>query len=194
MEPGDRTVTDFPSDKEPHISVDKPDVAEIVFKGFVGYKMDHFPGYFDTQVVDVWMGGGVMDHVAARAESRFDFNGMAVAEKADMNSLTSRFVGLMATNRRLFALRAVIADYKDLLAGRRGETTAEVTSASKLTEKQLLAVRAALKKAVGTAVAVNAKVDPTLLGGLVVKVGSRMIDSSLRTKLQQLRLSMKGIG
>jgi len=80
------------------------------------------------------------------------------------------------------------------LAARRGEVTAEVTSAETLTDGQLKRITAALKAALGAKVAVDSRVDPGLLGGLVVKVGSRMIDSSLRAKLQHLRLAMKGAG
>jgi len=118
----------------------------------------------------------------------------AVLEKAKMCELVRNFVGAVARNRRLFALPAMIAAYQALLAQRRGEATAEVVSAKALTKKQLDRIGGALKKAIGTKVAINAKVDDGLLGGLVVKVGSRMIDSSLRTKLQQLAFSMKGIG
>lgn len=118
----------------------------------------------------------------------------AVSEKAGLNDLTRRFLGILARNRRLFALPAIIAAFLELLAAGRGETSAEVVSAKPLSDTQLSDVRAALKQAVGGDVAVQARVDPGLLGGLVVKVGSRMIDSSLNTKLQQLRLAMKGIG
>lgn len=117
-----------------------------------------------------------------------------LAGKAGLNDLTRRFLGLLARNRRLMALSAVIDAYLGQLAAARGETTADVVSARELTDKQVAGVRAALKKAVGGEVTVTRRVDPTLLGGLVVKVGSRMVDSSLRTKLQQLRLAMKGIG
>ena len=130
--------------------------------------------------------------VASRAEQ-----GRAVAAlsgKAGLNDLTRRFLGLLARNRRLAALAAVIDAFLGQLAGARGQTTADVVSARELTDRQLAGVRAALQKAVGGEVAVTARVDPGLLGGLVVKVGSRMVDSSLRTKLQQLRLAMKGIG
>lgn len=118
----------------------------------------------------------------------------ALMEKAAMGSLARRFVGVVVANRRLFALSAMIAAYRRLLSAKRGEATAEVVSARTLSEKQLAAIGEALKKAIGATVAVDAKVDPELLGGLVVKVGSRMVDSSLRTKLQQLRLAMKGVG
>lgn len=118
----------------------------------------------------------------------------ALCKKAKLDALTSQFVGTVAGNRRLFALGSMIKAYLDELSHRRGEATAEVVSATKLTDAQLKAISDALKKAVGTKVSVDAQVDESLLGGLIVKVGSRMIDSSLKTKLQQLRLSMKGVG
>jgi F-type H+-transporting ATPase subunit delta len=118
----------------------------------------------------------------------------AIMEKAGMDALTQRFVGMVARNRRLFALTDMIAAFLALVAQRRGEVTADVTSAVELTDGEHKSLVAALKKAIGTKVAVSAQVDETLLGGLIVKVGSRMIDSSLSTKLQQLRLAMKGIG
>lgn len=117
-----------------------------------------------------------------------------VMETAGMNDLTTRFVGVVANNRRLFALPGMIYAFQRMLAAHRGQATAQVTSAKKLTEQQLEAITASLQKAVGTKVAVEPSVDAGLLGGLVVKVGSRMVDSSLRTKLQQLRLAMKGVG
>jgi F-type H+-transporting ATPase subunit delta len=118
----------------------------------------------------------------------------ALLDKAGISDLTRRFVGLVARNRRLFALPDMIAAYQDMLAGRRGETAAEVVSAKALTKAQLSGIAETLTKAVGTKVALAASVDPDILGGLVVKVGSRMIDSSLRTKLNRMRLAMKGVG
>ena len=118
----------------------------------------------------------------------------AIMEKAGMDGLTRRFVGMVAQNRRLFAISDMIAAFFRLVAERRGEVTADVTSAIEMTEGEHESLVATLKKAMGTPVAVTAHVDETLLGGLIVKVGSRMVDSSLSTKLQQLRLAMKGIG
>ncbi len=118
----------------------------------------------------------------------------AVLEKAGAAPLTRQFVGVAAANRRLFALPGMIDAYLAELARRRGEMTAEVTSAHALTDGQTKALTDQLKKAVGAKVSVNVSVDPSLLGGLVVKVGSRMIDSSLRTKLSKLQLAMKGVG
>jgi len=118
----------------------------------------------------------------------------ALLESAGLSDITRRFIGVVARNRRLFALEAIIAAYLRELAERRGEVTAEVTSAVKLSEEQAQSVAEALRKAVGAKVSVDLHVDPGLLGGLVVKVGSRMVDSSLRTKLQRLQLVMKGTG
>ncbi len=118
----------------------------------------------------------------------------ALSEKAGFDDLTRRFIGVVAANRRLFVLPDMISVFKELLAFHRGEASAEVTSATALSETQIKALSESLKKAVGSTVAVETVVDPDLLGGLVVKIGSRMVDSSLRTKLQQLRLAMIGIG
>jgi len=118
----------------------------------------------------------------------------SIVKKAKFNALTSNFIAVVVDNRRLFVLPAIIAAFKVILSQHRGEATAEVIAATKLSEKQLTALGNSLKEAIGSKVTIDASVDPELLGGLVVKVGSRMIDSSLRTKLQQLRLAMIGIG
>lgn len=118
----------------------------------------------------------------------------AVAEAAGFSDLTRRFLGMVARNRRLFSVNGMIGAYLARLAAKRGEVTAAVTAAAQLTETQLASLTETLKAAVGAAVAVDVQVDPSLLGGLVVRVGSRMIDNSLRTKLQHLQLAMKGVG
>jgi F-type H+-transporting ATPase subunit delta len=117
----------------------------------------------------------------------------AVLRQAGANELTTRFVGSVAENRRLFALTAMIKAYLAELARRRGEVAAEVVSAHKLNEAQVAAVTDSLRRVVGSKVSVDLKVDPALIGGLVVRVGSRMVDSSIRTKLQRLQLAMKGV-
>lgn len=117
----------------------------------------------------------------------------AVLDKMGAGDLAKRFVGLVAHNRRLFVLGAMIDAFLAELARRRGEESAEVVSAVALDERQRQAVNEALRRAVGGKVAVDLKVDPSLLGGLVVKVGSRLVDSSLKTKLQRLQLAMKGV-
>jgi F-type H+-transporting ATPase subunit delta len=118
----------------------------------------------------------------------------ALAEKAGLNTLTAKFLGLLAKNRRLFALPAIIGAFRKILATRRGEMTAEVWSARPLSAEQQAALADAIKRAHGAKVSMEVRQDPALLGGLVVKVGSRMIDSSIRTKLQKLQLAMKGVG
>jgi F-type H+-transporting ATPase subunit delta len=118
----------------------------------------------------------------------------AVLQRAGVSDLVRRFVALVAENRRLFALVDMIDAYLGELARRRGEVTATVTSAVPLSDAQTAAVTDALKRAVGGKVAVDLKIDASLIGGLVVKVGSRMIDSSLKSKLQRLQLVMKGVG
>jgi F-type H+-transporting ATPase subunit delta len=117
----------------------------------------------------------------------------AVLEKAGAGTLTRNFVGLVARSRRLFALVRMIESYLAELAKRRGEVTAQVTAASELSDDQTKALTEALRKMVGAKVAIDMRVDPGVLGGLVVKVGSRLFDSSLRTKLHKLALAMKGI-
>jgi len=117
----------------------------------------------------------------------------AVLEKAETPELVRRFVAVVADNRRLFALPAMIDAYRRLLAERRGEVTAEVTSAAPLSDGQVSALTEVLRQKMGAKVAVDLKVDQSIIGGLIVKVGSRMIDNSLRTKLQRLQFAMKGV-
>ncbi|MGO8920970.1 MAG: F0F1 ATP synthase subunit delta [Stellaceae bacterium] len=117
----------------------------------------------------------------------------ALAETAQLSALTRNFLGLLAQNRRLFALPEMIAGYLHRLAEARGEVTAHVVSAQELSAQQRDAVNEQLRKAVGRKVAVDIEVDPGLLGGLIVRVGSRMVDASLRSKLNRLQLAMKGV-
>lgn len=118
----------------------------------------------------------------------------AILERAGVSDLTRRFVLVVANNRRLFALPKMIRAFLAELARRRGEVRAEVTAAAPLNEAQEKALLETLSKAVGGKVQLDLKTDPSLLGGLVVKVGSRMIDTSLKTKLQRLQFAMKGVG
>ena len=118
----------------------------------------------------------------------------AVMDKAKAHALTAKFIGTVAMDRRLFALKDMIDAFLAELARRRGEASAEVTTAVKLTDKEVEAVTESLRKVMGQKVAVNLSVDPAVIGGMIVRVGSRMIDSSIRTKLQRLRLAMKGVG
>jgi F-type H+-transporting ATPase subunit delta len=116
-----------------------------------------------------------------------------VLAKAGVSPLTANFFKLIARNRRLFAAADMIRDFRALLARERDEVSADVASAHPLTGEQLTSLKDALRVQIGKDVQVNTRVDPALLGGLVVKVGSKMIDSSLRTKLNNLKVAMKGI-
>jgi len=106
--------------------------------------------------------------------------------------LTTRFVLLLCAKRRLFILPDVIRDYDALVAQQKGEVEADVTSARPLSDAQTEELKRVLKGKLGREPRLNTRVDPAVLGGLVVKVGSRMIDSSLRTKLNSLRTAMRG--
>ena len=118
----------------------------------------------------------------------------AVMAKAGVGVLTGNFVKLVAKNRRLFALPDMIRSFRQRHAQERGELAGTVTSAEPLSDAQLSALRDALKDAMGKDVVLDRKVDPALIGGLVVQVGSRMIDTSLRTKLNALKFAMKEAG
>jgi len=116
----------------------------------------------------------------------------AVLEKMGAANLTSKFILTLAAKRRLFALGDIIRAYERLIAKLRGEVQAQVTSARTLSDAETAELKAILKSKLGRDPRLEAKVDPNLLGGLVVKVGSRMIDSSLRTKLNSIRAAMRG--
>lgn len=116
----------------------------------------------------------------------------AVAATLKLDAITTKFLGVLAHNHRLNQLPAVIRAFRTLAANWRGEVSAEVTSAHKLTAAQVEALRQQLRARVGSEVAVDLHVDPALLGGLVVRIGSQMIDSSIRTRLNSLAHAMKG--
>ena len=118
----------------------------------------------------------------------------ALAEHAQMSRLVRDFLAVVARNRRLFAVPAMIEAYLRKLADRRGELTAEVTAAQPLSEGQLGSLTEQLRRALGRRVSVELRVDPALLGGLIVKLGSRMVDASLASKLRRLQLAMKSAG
>lgn len=118
----------------------------------------------------------------------------AIIAKAGITGLAANFLKLLASNRRLFAIGDMIKGFASLAAKDRGEVMAEVASAVALTDAQVEALKASLKASIGKDVTLATRVDPSLLGGLVVKVGSRMIDSSLKTKLQNLKVSLNGLG
>ena len=118
----------------------------------------------------------------------------ALAARAGFSPLVRDFLGVVAKNRRLFAVPAMIEAYLAKLAERRGEVTAEVVAAQPLSEAQLALLSDQLRRSAGRRVSVDARVDPRLIGGMIVKIGSRMVDGSLKSKLDRLQMAMKAIG
>ena len=118
----------------------------------------------------------------------------AVLDKAGISGISANFLKVLTANRRLFAVRDVIRAFRALVARFKGEATADVTVAEKLSDRNLDALKTALKSVTGKDVALNVKVDSSIIGGLVVKLGSRMVDSSLRTKLNSIKHAMKEAG
>jgi F-type H+-transporting ATPase subunit delta len=116
----------------------------------------------------------------------------AILDKAGIGGLAANFLKFLAAKRRLFAVHNIIRDFRKLVAHWKGEISAEVTAAEKLSDHHLDALKSALKSITGEkAIDLNVKIDPAIIGGLVVKLGSRMVDSSLRTKLNALKNAMK---
>ena len=116
----------------------------------------------------------------------------AVAPSMGLDPLTTRFLAVLAKTGRLRQLSDVIRLFGSLAAEHRGETTAEVTSARPLDDNQIAALKTQLGARVGRDIRIDARVDPTILGGIVVRLGSQMIDASIRTKLNTLATAMKG--
>ena len=116
---------------------------------------------------------------------------LAIADAAGVTPLTRKFLGLLAANNRASALTAVAAAYERLAAAKRGVVSAEVTSAIALTEAQAANIASALRQALGRDPEITSRVDPAILGGLRVKVGSRLFDSSLRSRLDSMKFALK---
>jgi F-type H+-transporting ATPase subunit delta len=119
---------------------------------------------------------------------------IAVLDKAGITGIAANFLKVLTRNRRLFAITDVIRAFRALVARFKGEASADVTVAERLSDRNLDALKTALKSVTGKDVALNVKVDPSIIGGLVVKLGSRMVDSSLRTKLNSIKHAMKEAG
>ena len=117
---------------------------------------------------------------------------LAAAGAMGLDAITTNFLGVVGRNRRLGQLPEIIRAFNLLAAAHRGETTAEVISAHPLDDDQVQALRSNLTQRLGRDVSVDLSVDPAILGGLVVKIGSQMIDGSIRTKLNTLATAMKG--
>lgn len=118
----------------------------------------------------------------------------AVLAKAKIEGTAANFIQFVASNRRLFAVRDMMRDFRELVARHKGEVTATVTVADTLGDAHKTEIKKALDAVTGKNVQVEVQVDPTIIGGLVVKVGSRMVDGSLRTKLNAIKHAMKEVG
>ena len=118
----------------------------------------------------------------------------AIGAKMGLDGITANTLGLMAQNRRLFVLPQLISTIRSMIADEKGEVTAEVTAAKELTKAQQDKLAKTLKESVGKDVKINMAVDESLIGGLVVKVGSKMIDSSIRSQRSKLSNAMKEVG
>ena len=128
--------------------------------------------------------------IFARTEAAGAIKG--VGAELGLDPLTMNFLGVLASNRRLPQVPAIVIAFRAMAANWRGETSAEVTTAHPLSDDQLTALRVKLRTRVGRDVAVTQKLDPAILGGMIVKIGSQMIDGSIRTKLNTLAQAMKG--
>lgn len=115
---------------------------------------------------------------------------MALADKAGFSPLTKNFLGVLIQKRRLPALSGIIAAFQEEMAKRRGEVTVQVETAQDMTPAQMKSLQESLSKGMGRDVTIRAKVEPSILGGMIVTVGSRMIDDSVRNKLERLRNAM----
>lgn len=118
----------------------------------------------------------------------------AILTKVKITGLVGNFIRVVARNRRLFEMQDMLPAFRKLAAEHRGEINADVTVAQKLTAEQTKELKAALKSVVGKDVAINATIDPSILGGMIVKVGSKQIDTSLKTRLSSLKLALKEVG
>jgi F-type H+-transporting ATPase subunit delta len=117
----------------------------------------------------------------------------AILEKAGIGGIAANFLRLVAQKRRLFAVREMARAFRAFVARHKGEIRAEVTVAEPLSENHLNALKAALKSTTKKEVALDIRIDPAILGGLIVKLGSRMVDASLKTKLNSIKLAMKEV-
>jgi F-type H+-transporting ATPase subunit delta len=118
----------------------------------------------------------------------------AIVNKAKLGGLVGNFLKVVASNRRLFAIPAMITAFREIAAEKRGEISADIVSAHALTPAQEKELSATLKSVAGKEVSLKVSVDASLLGGMVVRLGSRQIDTSLKTKLASLKLALKEVG
>jgi F-type H+-transporting ATPase subunit delta len=117
----------------------------------------------------------------------------ALLDKAGISGLAGNFIRLVAAKRRLFALPDMIRAYQDLVSDAKGIVRAQVTLAEAPSDNVLNQIKAALRDVAKADVSLDVRIDPSLIGGLIVKMGSRMVDASVRTKLNSIRLAMKEV-
>ena len=115
----------------------------------------------------------------------------AVLDKAGIGGIAAKFLRVVTSNRRLFAVRDMIRGFNAKVAAHKGEVTAQVTVAEQLNDARMNDIRSALREVTGKDVQIDINVDPSIIGGLKVKLGSRMVDASLRTKLNSIKIAMK---
>jgi len=139
---------------------------------------DDFSAFLKSPVISADIKTGVIDKIVT---------------KAGFSELVANFIRLVAKNDRLLVLPAIISAFDEMAAKQRGQVRAEVTSAAPLSKQQLSSLGATLKKQLGKSVTLDTNIDPSLIGGLIVKVGSRMIDSSIKTKLTAMKIAMKEV-
>ena len=118
----------------------------------------------------------------------------AILAKAGISGLAANFLKLVTSKRRLFAVGNIIRGFRTLVAHHKGEVTAQVTVAEKLSDARLAEIKDTLKTVTGKDIQMDVRIDPAIIGGLIVKLGSRMVDSSLRTKLNAIKHAMKEVG
>jgi len=153
--------------------------AGLVSIGALSQDSEDFARFLGSPVISAEAKAGAMDSILAKAKP---------------DATVANFVKVVAANGRLFALPVMIKAFRDLASAARGEVSAEVTSAVPLSRAQVTSLAATLKAKIGKTVTLNEHVDPSLIGGLQVKVGSQMIDSSLKTKLTAMKIAMKEVG
>ncbi len=159
-------------------------------------KLDKVEADLDALEAALAVSEDFRDVIASPIHTRAEQAGAmaALAKKMTLDPEVSSTIGLLAMNRRLFVLPAMISDMKSLIADHRGEVTAQVTSATGLSDGQRQALSETLRESVGKEVKVDVTIDKSLIGGMIVKVGSRMIDTSIRSKLANLQNVMKEVG
>lgn len=159
-------------------AIDKVEASLSAFQSLVG-ESDDLKRFIESPVFSADEQSAAIDSILAKARA---------------HPLVANFLKVVAGNRRLFAVPSMITAFKAIAADARGEASADVVSARDLNATQTKQLQATLKEVAGKDVAINLTVDPSILGGLIVKMGSKQIDTSLKTKLSTLKLALKEVG